>query len=230
MDIETAIFAKSKPDTQALLEYGFREIDGTYRYEETFFDNEFKAILFVAPDGKVEGHVLELAMGEEEYAPLRIDSFGGGYVGSVREAYRELLKRIKDACFSSSVFVSPQANRIASLISSRYGEKPDFPFEEDFGVFRYPDNRKWYGLIMNLPLNRLTHDEGDDRFVDVMNMKVGDQNIAELLKRPGIYPAYHMHHQKWISVVLDESLSDDEVMNLIDASRRSVLPKKKVRP
>ena len=228
MDIETAIFAKSKPDTQALLEYGFQEIEGAYHYEETFFNNEFKAVLLVSFGGGIEGHVYEIAL-NEEYAPLRIDSFGGGYVGSVREAYRELLKRIKTACFSSSVFVSPQANRIASLIDSRYGEKPDFPFEEDFGVFRYPENRKWYGLIMNLPLSKLTHVEDDERFADVMNMKVGDQNIEELLKRPGIYPAYHMNHQKWISVVFDESLNDEEVMNLIDASRRSVLPKKKTR-
>ncbi|WP_455089335.1 MmcQ/YjbR family DNA-binding protein [Peptoanaerobacter stomatis] len=38
------------------------------------------------------------------------------------------------------------------------------------------------------------------------------------LFRKGIYPGYHMNHKHWISVVLNETLSDNEVMKLIENS------------
>ncbi|MGP1597592.1 MmcQ/YjbR family DNA-binding protein [Peptoanaerobacter stomatis] len=33
-----------------------------------------------------------------------------------------------------------------------------------------------------------------------------------------MYPGYHMNHKHWISVVLNETLSDNEVMKLIENS------------
>ena len=228
MEIESKVFAKSKPNKEALLSYGFVEEERGLRYQEIFFDGEFKADILVLESGEVEGHVLELAMDEEEFAPLRIDSYGGGYVGSVREAYRELLKRIKKQCFVETLFLSPQTNRITAEIARRYGEKPDFPWDEDFGVFRFPENRKWYGLVMDIPKKKLTHNEADEEMVNVMNLKINGPSPEELFKRPGIFPAYHMNHQKWLSVLLNDTLSDEEVMELVNASRESILPKKKV--
>ena len=227
MEIESIIFAKSKPNKESLLRYGFIEEERGFRYKEPFFDGEFVADLLVSHDGKVEGRVLEVAMEGEEFAPLRIDSYGGGYVGSVREAYRELLKKVKNECFIETQFLSPQTNRITAEIARRYGEKPDFPWEENFGVFRFPENRKWYGLIMDIPLKKLTHDDADEELVNVMNLKINGPSPEELFCRPGIYPAYHMNHQKWLSVLLNDTLSDEEVLGLIDASRQSILPKKK---
>ena len=40
----------------------------------------------------------------------------------------------------------------------------------------------------------------------------------ELRPIPGIYPAYHMNHKTWISVVLDETLPDEKILELIDTS------------
>ena len=40
----------------------------------------------------------------------------------------------------------------------------------------------------------------------------------ELRQIPGIYPAYHMNHKTWISVVLDETLPDEKILELIDTS------------
>ena len=226
MEIESQIFAKSIPNPEALIQYGFAEKEEGYRYQEIFADGEFKADILVQRDGTVKGRVLEIAMGEEEFAPLRIDSYGGGYVGGVREEYRSLLKRIKDACFSHSLFHSEQANRIAEALLSRYGESPDFPWNDENGVFRYPGNNKWYGLIMNIPKKKLTHVEEDEKPIDVMNLKVNDGSLESVLSRPGVFPAYHMNHQKWISVALDDTLCDDEVLSLIESSRESILPKK----
>lgn len=54
--------------------------------------------------------------------------------------------------------------------------------------------------------------------VDVINIKINPLKLQELLLNPSIYLAYHMSHQKWISIVLDDTLSDDMLMSLISES------------
>lgn len=227
MDIEGKVFAKASVSFDKLIPFGFVFLDGEYVYQEPFHNGEFLAVVKVDGKGRVSGKVLETEMNNEEFQQLRIDSFSGGYVGEVRQEYQQILEKIKAACFFQELFHAPQSNRIAEQIFERYGERPDFPWEEPFGVFRFPENRKWYGLIMPLPKKRLTHKEEDEEVIDVMNMKADEAVLQEQLTWPGVFPAYHMNHKKWISVCLDETLPDAEVMKLIDASRQQILPKKK---
>lgn len=42
--------------------------------------------------------------------------------------------------------------------------------------------------------------------------------MEKYLKQRGIYPAYHLSKKSWISIILDNTLSDDEIMKLIDIS------------
>ena len=39
------------------------------------------------------------------------------------------------------------------------------------------------------------------------------------LNQKGIYPAYHMNKKHWISIFLDETFSDGEIMEYIKKSR-----------
>ncbi len=41
----------------------------------------------------------------------------------------------------------------AAYIDDHYGIKYDCPFEDelDAWVFRHPDNKKWFALVMNIP-------------------------------------------------------------------------------
>lgn len=57
-------------------------------------------------------------------------------------------------------------------------------------------------------------DERD--LVDVINLK-----RTSALKEPypdGVFPAYHMNHKLWLSVALDDTLSDASVLSLIQSS------------
>ena len=56
--------------------------------------------------------------------------------------------------------------------------------------------------------------------VDVINLKADEKKTGFLHKIRGIYPAYHMNHSKWISVTLDNTLDDRDVMDLVDESFR----------
>ncbi len=62
------------------------------------------------------------------------------------------------------------------------------------------------------------HKDGTPDLLDVMNLKIRPQEAEQLHHIPGIYPAYHMNHRLWISVVLDNSLADEAILALIKAS------------
>lgn len=50
-----------------------------------------------------------------------------------------------------------QHERVTRLVYEKYGINLDFPWHEfpDYEVFRHKDNRKWFGLIMNIPPGKL---------------------------------------------------------------------------
>ena len=222
MTIEQKVFRRMRFVTSSLAEYGFEKDIECYRLSRDFMDGDFTAEIMVYENGSVRGRVID-NMNEEEYFPLRMENYTGAYVGSVREAYGDLLSDIADKCCTEVTFASDQSNRIAECIFEKYGIRPDFPWDQGkykpSGVFRHTDNNKWFGLIMDIDRNSLDK-QADKGIVDVLNLKANEQSVDELHKRDGIYPAYHMNHNKWISVILDGTLDDSEIMDLVDESYR----------
>lgn len=207
--IEDEIFLKKKFDFDKLKSFDFSIVDNKYIYTEDFMDSNFKAIIEISD--VLKGKVID-NFSNEEYMPLRIESYDGEYICKVREAYKSILKRIADAWCTDVFFASDQANRIANLIYERYGVKPDFPWKDDNGVFRHLDNNKWFSLIMYVKWNALLKD-GNTRMVNIMNLKSEEHYDID-----GIYPAYHMNHKSWISLALDDTLSDSLIMELVSKS------------
>lgn len=66
-------------------------------------------------------------------------------------------------------------------------------------------------------------------FVDVMNVKCDPILVGSLRLKNGFLPAYHMNKDKWISILLDGSVSKEEIFPLIDESHSLVMPKAKKR-
>ena len=133
-----------------------------------------------------------------------------------------LLRDIADHCCRDVLFASPQANRLTRQILDQFQVRPDFPWEhsaryQSYGIFRHASNRKWFALIMNVKRTVL-HKDGTPDLLDVMNLKIRPQEAEQLHRIPGIYPAYHMNHRLWISVVLDNSLADEAILALIKTS------------
>lgn len=219
-DIEKAVFSRSVPDRHALSAYGFRDEDGALVFSEPIADGEFLARMTVGDDGGISSAVIDLSTGEE-YLPIFAEAHVGAFVGRVREEYTAFLSRIAGACFIRTPFRSEQANRIAGMISSRYGESEDRPFAkyQDYAVFRAGRTGKWYALVMNIRKSLLTSDSADTCEVDAMNLKADQGELEKLIQRPGIFPAYHMNHKNWISILLDGTVDDGEIMRLISVSR-----------
>ena len=220
MTIEQKIFSRRRFSTKRLEGYGFANKDACYSLSKEFMDGDFTAEIRVYENGSVRGRVIDNMMGEE-YLPLRMPNYTGAFVGSVRESYENLLSDIADKCCTEVTFVSDQSNRIAAAIFDRYSVEPDFPWDEDgknpAGVFRHGNNNKWFGLIMNIDRRHLDK-SADEETVDVINLKADETKTAALHKIRGIYPAFHMNHSKWISVTLDDTLDDRDVMDLVGES------------
>ncbi|MBO4317571.1 MAG: MmcQ/YjbR family DNA-binding protein [Mailhella sp.] len=242
MSIESDIFDKAVPLPSMLAAHGFRQDgNGGFSGSQTFLDGTFRADMTISPDGGVEGKVFDTETGEE-YAPVHVEEGRGAFVGAVREAYAALLRGIAETCFVRQRFESPQANRIAALLSGRYGDVPENPFSEDkydAGVFRNPETGKWYALIMRAPRASFESKCGSvplpasEERVEILNCKADPASVPSLLKEEGIYPCYHMNKRHWISVVTDGTVPDGRILELLaksramtDRGRRSVPAKK----
>ena len=126
-----------------------------------------------------------------------------------------------------SYFLSTQANRITEAIGKTYNIKPDFPWRKtsaSYGVFRHQDTRKWFALIMDLR-RRMVDGSDKAEIVNVINLKIHPGDGEAIRSLPGVYPAYHMNRYHWISVILNDNLTDSDVLEMIEMSY--LLTKKK---
>ena len=108
---------------------------------------------------------------------------------------------------------------ILNYAFSTYGTEPEYPWESSPG--------KWYAIVMRVK-RQILGLEGDG-FVDVMNVKCDPILVGSLRMQNGFLPAYHMNKDKWISILLDGSVSKEEIFPLIDESYNLVMPKAKKR-
>ena len=232
MTIEEEIFARSIPDFAKLVKFGFVKNGSKYSFSGKFLNGDFTADVVVTSGGDISASVFDVQAGER-YLPLRAKSRQSAFVNEVRESYRAFLREIKNACFVPQPFLTDQANRIARKAEKLFGDKIDFPFSTapEYGVFRNPENRKWYGIIMNIPKSKIENSgraaslSADDAIVEIINVKIDPEKSIELKKRRGFYDAYHMSKKNWITIALGGSVSDGLIVDLLKKSRALVSPR-----
>ena len=123
---------------------------------------------------------------------------------------------------------------VFDYIRKKYKMLPEYPWQkyDNNTVFRHPDNKKWFALVMGV--QRIKLGIAGDAYVDVVNLKIEDMFYRDLIIREdGIMPAYHMNRKHWITVLLDGTVTDDRVFELIDMSflaTASAKKKEKIRP
>ncbi len=113
------------------------------------------------------------------------------------------------------------------LIYKKYKVKAEHPWAKypDYAVFRHGDNRKWFAVLMRIPISKLGVLE--NRSVNVVNLKCTDEVMDIVWQEEGIFPAYHMNKDHWISVLLDGSVSEETINLLTDASYKATAVKTK---
>ena len=216
MIAENSIFKKHNFDFRKLVKFGFEKSKVGYRFEQLFYNNQFKLIIFIDNKKQIQTTVFDNDT-NEEFLPLKIDSAKGTFIGDVKNEYEQILINIREKCCSKNYFIYSQTNRVTDYIINKYSDKPEFLWEKyDYGVFRNADSNKWYALIGSLELSKLDKTKSGE--VEIINLKLDEKKISELHKQKGYYPAWHMNKKSWITLVLDGTLSDEEVYKCIDES------------
>ena len=119
---------------------------------------------------------------------------------------------------------------LTRYIFDTYGVEPDYPFHGDdpSAVFRHAGNRKWFALVMNIPAQKLGLPT--DARIDIVNMKCDPLLIGSFRGLPGLFPAYHMNRENWITAALDGSAEDEIIKTLLDLSYHATASKIRSKP
>ena len=194
--------------------YGFVENGEVWTYSCQILQGDFFMTVSITPDN-VSFQVFDQETGDL-YPQVHMESMRGSFVASVREACLEILYQIRKACFDVQDFICPQTKRIMAQVQEKYSNQLEYLWEKspDTAVLRHEDNQKWYAVLMRIPWDRL--DKAREGQVEAVNLK--HDQVADLLSQKGIYPAFHMNKRYWLSLALDDSLQDEEVLELIERS------------
>jgi predicted DNA-binding protein (MmcQ/YjbR family) len=123
---------------------------------------------------------------------------------------------------------------VFDYIKKKYKVLPEYPWRryDSNAVFRHNDNKKWFALVMEMQRDKLGF--SGTEYVDVVNLKIDDMFFRDMIIREnGILPAYHMNKMHWITVLLDGTVAEEKIFELIDMSflaTASAKKKEKVRP
>ena len=213
--MENEVTRRARCNFHKLIAYGFEKQVGQYIYHTIMMD-VFNVEIHVDEEGNLSGKLYDMESGEE-YVNHRIKQQTGEFVSKMREAYFEILYDIVTNCYDAQPFIGNQSNRIAVYLKETYGTTPEFLWKKypGHGVFRNTQNQKWYGIILNIHASKIMN---EDKEIEILDVKIKPEQLEELLNKPGYYPAYHMKKKNWITLVLDETLSDEEIKQHLDES------------
>ncbi len=110
---------------------------------------------------------------------------------------------------------------IADFIRQKYGIEIEHLWMRypSYGVWRHPDNRKWFALVMEVPRDKLGLPGHEP--TQILNVKLQDLLVRDfLLHRDGFFPGYHTASGNWVSVLLDGTVPQAEIFGLIETSYR----------
>lgn len=123
------------------------------------------------------------------------------------------------------------AEEVKSFIERNFEQvKKDRPWRSDpeFTVFRHKNNRKWFALVffakkrqllkLKPKDTKLKKEDDPEVRIDIINVKVDPEMISDLVKIPGILPAYHMNRRHWVSILLNGTVKEGTIAPLIDMS------------
>ncbi len=214
MKLINDLFKKYKLEEEKLIEYGFVFNDGIYSYKKLINNNEFELIITIK-NKMIDGKLIDKDF-NEEYEMINSLSTSS-FIEKLKKECEFILLDIRSNCYFKEDFIFDQSNEISNYIKEKYNANPEYLWnsEPGFGVFRNPNSNKWFGIIMNIKRNKITGN--DNKEIEVLNLMLKDKT-EYYLNNKNIYPAYHMSKKNWVSIILDESLSNDEIIKLIDLS------------
>ena len=134
-------------------------------------------------------------------------------------------KLIMDSNFRIDISINKKGEVDFKVIDlSTNDEYINYRFEEQKGDFVNSIRKEIMDfllniIIMNIEKNKIENGSGE---VEIINLKLDKTHILNLLGKEGYYLPYHMKKDSWISIILDDTLTDETIMKLIEESHNNV--------
>lgn len=166
-------------------------------------------------NGKPVPRVMDTEMGEE----YRLHAIPGGsnpFSDMVRSEVEEILAKLREEETGPAINLE---KKVFALAKERFGTEPEYPWaDSDAAVLRREDTKKWYAVFLNVAGEKLgLTGRGDLR---VMNLHADPARVPELLLKPGHFPAFHMNKRSWVTLLLDGSVSMEDLEEELSESYR----------
>lgn len=212
------IFKYKIVNTAKLLQNGFTQNDDVLKKQIQIMKNKFTMNISINTNtNAVNFTVIDNDFGEE-YILVNAKKAHGIFVEEVRTSCEKVLTEIAQNYFDTQILKENQTKRILSLIDSKYNVKPEFLWKNypDFAAFRRKDNQKWFALILTIDKSKLKL-EGSGN-IECINLKAEPSFVETMLKQNNYYPAYHMNKKHWYTVWLNDTIPDEQLESLLEAS------------
>lgn len=202
---------------EALLPYGFRREPAGFRYETILPHSQFLLSLLVSEAGAVSSCVTDPASGEPYTLHLQ-ERAAGGFVGGVRTDYEAVRADFLAACCQIERFQTALAKSLLAYARSTYGSSPEYLWEKfpDYAVLRRGDNQKWYAVLLIIPKQKLGLPSPDR--AEVLDLRGIPERLQLEIDHQRYFPGWHMNKKHWYTVLLDGSISDEELRRRMDES------------
>lgn len=211
-----AIFMQKKRIPEKCTVYGFLEENGQFLYTKEILNGEFTLTVRILEDETVDTDLIEKETGEP-YILYKTNA-SGTFVGEIRTAVGQVLKEIAEHCYETVIFQSRQAQMACEFIRNTYGDELEFlwPKSPQNAVWRRKDSQKWYGAILTTAGNKVGLETSGT--VEIVDLRMKKEQAEEVLARKNYYPGWHMNKKSWYTIVLDESVPDEELRRRIQES------------
>ena len=213
------IFEKYQANLEKLQIFGFKKKEKGFVYSQEIMNGDF-CLRIQLQGEELTYQVMDQETGDE-YVQVKMEQMTGEFVGQVREACQEIFLMIRTNCFDEVGFLYEQSQRLVTYVADTYKGSLEYLWAKhsrksstQAAVFRHDGSKKWYGAFMTTDWSKF--DSKREGKIEVLNVKSND--VAKLTQQKGIYPAFHMNKKYWLSLPLDDTLTDQELFSLLDTS------------
>lgn len=109
-------------------------------------------------------------------------------------------------------------SQLLAYVQDRYGAMPEYLWQKtpDAFVLRHSGNRKWFAVFMEVPRSHLGL--GGSGQVAILDVKCSPLYQSSVLTHPGILPGYHMNKAHWVTLLLDGTAQEEDILFLLEMS------------
>ena len=81
---------------------------------------------------------------------------------------------------------------------------------------RRKDSEKWFAVLLTVSRRKLGMDS--DETVEIVDLRTQAENLSALVDGKKFFPGWHMNKKHWFTIILDGSVSFEEICRRIDKS------------